>query len=202
MTLIVVDHEKETLHIPVGVWGVYPVEVRMVARAKLALPLRGVKINDLSPLWPAGQFRSAMLQGAATWISQMNKRGYDLHGHEGDTLIYGPWKAKDWRGATARDGIFGADNEGGAQEADMADFRLYARFLARQGRTAVTDHEILSAHAGSLYDEAMKRTHNNVLQAAGLLPNEALPPSMAARLAVQLVDERERRAVREAGLPW
>ncbi len=202
MVLLTVNHEKEQLHLPVTRRGIYPVDKRMLIQAKIPLPIRGVRVNDLSPLWPASHFRNAMLQAAAAFVAGMARQGFELADHEGDIRVYGPYKPKPWEDALGSTPMFGAMSDASGHMTDTADILLYANFLASKGHTYQEDHELLTASAGSLYDEAMKKTGNDVLQAMALLPPEALPPSEAARIAVELVDERERRADPFHGQPW
>ena len=201
MTVIKIDHQRETVHLPVRHRAVYPVDKQMVLLAGIPLPIRAVKINELSPLWPASHFRDEMLSAASQWVSQMAKRGFSLFDHEGDIRVYGPYKPKPWERAGG-DLHSGGGSDLSGHMTDTADFLLYANFLASAGRTYEEDHEQLAAAGGKLYDEAMKQTGNDVLRAGLLLPPELRGGSQASKLAVDLVDQRERSVLQSLGLPW
>ena len=101
-----------------------------------------VRINDLSSLWPEGQFRTVALDAAKRFVADMEKRGLELITPEADIRVYGPvrhrdmtkhaqptWKPSPESEPTWRSSGFDIyeENLDGSE-----DFLLRAEFLARK----------------------------------------------------------------------
>lgn len=198
--LLKIDQEKAQQHIPVRHRAVLSLEPSLVARSR-CVPIGGLKgprINDLSPLWPASYLRDALLSGAIKWVAAMRKQGFELLTSEASVRVWGPLKPKYWDQASGSSLFVRAHQDGeDPRNAMKADFIFLADFLAGQGFVHADDHEMASAHAGGLYDEALKRNNNDVLRAILSLPQEAQLPSVAAQMSEAMVLERERAAVIE-----
>jgi hypothetical protein len=166
VTLINENRNKEIMHLPTpGIRGVFPVELGLLVRAKVGT-VKGVKLNDLSPLWPAAYFRQAAMEAAKRWIRDMDGRGLRLQTQEGDIRVYGPYHPKDWGGQ----GRASTMKAVGYSEADVwdsgqADFLLLADFVSDYGKVQeVEDFDRIRQHQGvdvlqtaADYQEAMAR---------------------------------------------
>ena len=89
-----------------GVRGVMTVEMGLVVdlcRHQPGWTLEGVRLNDLSPLWPFNRFRDEALRQAKMFVSFAEKQGHTLLTQPGDLRIWGPYVSRDWRNKAARD---------------------------------------------------------------------------------------------------
>lgn len=64
-------------------------------RGMIRTPKRWVRINDLSSLWPEGQFRTVALDAAKRFVADMARQGLRLITPEADLLVYGPVRHRD-----------------------------------------------------------------------------------------------------------
>lgn len=96
------------------------------------LAIQGVRINDLSPLWPVGHFRTLLLANAKRFVRDMahQRCEYQLKTHEGDILIYGPYQAKAVHGNM----IIRGRQSDECYVPGMYDFQIHAWFVAKYGR--------------------------------------------------------------------
>lgn len=70
-----------------------------VARGLIRTPKAWVRINDLSSLYPEGQFRTVALDAAKRFVADMDRQGCSLITPEADMLVYGPVRHRDFSGA-------------------------------------------------------------------------------------------------------
>ena len=101
-----------------------------------ALAIQGVKINDLSRLWPVGHFRTLLMANAKKFVAAMahQRCEYQLKTAEGDCLIYGPYQAKNPVSHGSRLlKAAGFQTDEWLVE-DMLDFQIHAHFVAKYGR--------------------------------------------------------------------
>jgi len=89
--LIKEDQNKATHWLPVDLRAVFTVDMGCVHQQ-----YKGVKIADLSSIWPASDFRQQALQAARKFVSDMRKRGYELVQNETDLLVWGPYRPRRW----------------------------------------------------------------------------------------------------------
>lgn len=134
------------IHTPLDKGAVYTPVVKTcratVPRGMMRSPKNWARINDLSSLWPEGQFRTAALDAARRFVADMERQGFDLITPEADVLVYGPIRHRDFSGAAAptwtpapgasptfrTQGFAFADEH----ESDAEDFLLRAKFLAKR----------------------------------------------------------------------
>jgi hypothetical protein len=145
--LIRVNQEKGTIHEPVRLWArITDVPYELAAPVLESQPLKevagewiqaidGVKVNDLSPIWPLSHFRSVVMDAAKLFVKQMARQDakYELLTHEGDMLVYGPYQPKSdvWtKGAEVAVGW----SEGEWRRPGFADFQITGVFVAKYGR--------------------------------------------------------------------
>lgn len=99
-----------------------------------ALALQGIRINDLSPLWPVAHFRQLAMATAKEFVAQMKRQSsnYDLVTEEGNILIYGPYRPRKPRG----NGLVSIRGFQTDEWNDMGllDFQIWANFVAKYGK--------------------------------------------------------------------
>lgn len=100
------------------------------------------RINDISTLYPEGQFRTTAIEGAKRFVADMERKGYSLITPEADMLVYGPVRHRDfskpgfaaptWQPRPGMDPTFrsGGFDVGDEWTEDAEDFLLRAEFLA------------------------------------------------------------------------
>lgn len=144
MTLIRIDARSTTVHEPVERTA------RLTVDREIVQPGRtwaGVRINDLSSLYPYGELRVRCMSGAKRWVADMAKRGEDLLTAEADILVFGPYQSragtyttpdalKKAMGAQRR-GVIGYSEDEDFNPA-AADFVFKAQFIGRRHRPVQT----------------------------------------------------------------
>ena len=102
-----------------------------------ALALQGIRINDLSPLWPVAHFRTLLMANARKFVQMMahQRSEYQLKTQEADCLIYGPYQAKNPHGSITAQGF----QTGEWLIPGLLDFQIHAWFLAKYGRIPEID---------------------------------------------------------------
>ena len=97
-----------------------------------ALAIQGLRINDLSPLWPVAHFRTLLMANAKRFVRDMahQRCEYQLKTAESDILIYGPYRAKSPKGNMVTCGYFSDEFDIGG----LYDFQIHAWFVAKYGR--------------------------------------------------------------------
>ena len=139
MVAILTPISKGTVYTPV-------VKTCRVAteRGMIRTPKQWVRINDLSSLWPEGQFRRVALDGARRFVADMARQGFDLLTAEADMLVYGPVRHRDfsapgvgaptWVPAPGSDPTYRTVGWDFTEEwtEDSEDFLLRADFLAKR----------------------------------------------------------------------
>ena len=96
MTVLIQESgHKASIAVPERVQGVWTVESALVFRSGVPT-MRGVELNDLSPLWPMSMLRDELMKGAKKFVADMAKHGLELLTAEGSIHVYGPWKARGW----------------------------------------------------------------------------------------------------------
>jgi hypothetical protein len=107
-------------------------------------PKPWVRINDLSSMYPEGQFRTVALDAARRFVSDMERQGLTLITPEADMLVYGPVRHRDfskpgvaaptWRPAPDSDPTYRTVGWelSEAWTEDAEDFLLRAEFLAKK----------------------------------------------------------------------
>jgi hypothetical protein len=144
MTLIQIDARTTTVHEPVERTARLTVDREVVQPGKT---WNGVRINDLSSLWPYGELRVRCMNGAKRWVADMAKRGEDLLTAEADILVYGPYQSRAGTYttpdalkramATQRTGVVGYSEDEDFNPA-AADFVFKAQFITRRHRPVQT----------------------------------------------------------------
>lgn len=126
-------------------------------RGMIRTPKAWVRINDLSSMWPEGQFRRAALDAAKRFVADMERKGLSLITPEADMLVYGPVRHRDfskagfgaptWQPAPGMAPTFKATGWDMSEEwtEDSEDFLLRAEFLA--SRVHMAEHVIREDHS-------------------------------------------------------
>lgn len=140
MTLIQVDGRTATVHHPEERTARITVDRAIVQPGRV---WNGVRINDLSSLWPYGELRVRLMHAAKKWIRDEGLRQRDLLTPEADILVYGPYVVRSYSHATpdafrkrmeaGRDAVVGYD-ESEDPDPSAADFVFKAQFLTRRHR--------------------------------------------------------------------
>lgn len=140
MTLIQIDPRSTVVHAPVERTARLTVDREIVQPGRT---WNGVRINDLSSLYPYGELRVRCLSGAKKWVRDMGLRGEDLLTAEADILVYGPYQSRAGtyttpdalrkRTATERSGVVGYSEDEDFNPA-AADFVFKAMFVTRRHR--------------------------------------------------------------------
>jgi hypothetical protein len=75
----------------------------VVKQARLTVPrglgrrqYRRVRVNDLSSLYPEGQFRQVILRNAQRFVDDLGKQGYALLSAEADLTVTGPYEHRQF----------------------------------------------------------------------------------------------------------
>ena len=130
---------RVTARIPMrGHRAVMSIDRQMVEdiwKADPAWRVEGVRVNDLSPLWPYSHARKVLLKAAQRMVRDLAKKGRVLLTAEDDVRVWGPFESPNWRAAsnntaksmTAR-GRTGDEQYGG----DTVDFLFLGDFLSTQ----------------------------------------------------------------------
>lgn len=144
MTLIRVDERTTTVHEPVELTARLTVDREIVQPGKI---WNGVRINDLSTLYPFGELRVRCMNGAKRWIADMAKQGKDLLTAEADIKVFGPYRSRAGtyttpealmrRMLTQRQGVVGYSEDEDFNPA-AADFVFKATFIERRHRPVQT----------------------------------------------------------------
>lgn len=111
-------------------------------RGMIRTPQAWTRINDLSSLWPEGQFRRVAIDAAKRFVSDMERQGLTLITPEADMLVYGPVRHRDfsgagaptWRPAPGADPTYRSTGWDFSEEwtEDFEDFLLRAEFLSKK----------------------------------------------------------------------
>lgn len=102
---------------------------------RFALVLYGVKLNDLSPLWPVAHFREAMMVAAKAGVRQLEaqEENYQLATPESDLRVYGPYAP---RALHHHDNAFVRGTRGlNLAVPGFSDFQIIGDYVAHWGRT-------------------------------------------------------------------
>ncbi len=144
MTLIREDYRTATVHIPEERTARITVDRAIVQPGRT---WNGVRINDLSSLYPYGELRVRLMNAAKKWIRDEGLRNRDLLTAEADILVYGPYVVRSYSRATPqafkrqmeteRTGVIGYD-ESEDPDPSAADFVFKARFISRRHRPVQT----------------------------------------------------------------
>lgn len=116
-------------------------------------PLRGVKVNDLSVLWPYSHLRSLALQGAKQFTADLAKRGYRLLTNEADVVVFGPYRGRGWQRQPSGDLKAIGRQEGEDPFPEAVDFLLIGEFLATRGYVPDEPTQALIERARRAADE-------------------------------------------------
>lgn len=140
MTLIQIDARSTTVHVPEERTARITVDRAIVQPDRI---WNGVRVNDLSSLWPYGELRTRLLNAAKKWIRDEGLRERDLVTAEADILVYGPYRSRDGTYTTPdallramranRGGVVGYD-ESEDFNPEAADFVFKATFISRRHR--------------------------------------------------------------------
>lgn len=151
MTLIVMDQHKMTHWLPPQVqYGRFACPTDMVARALESLPcfcgdnwgqncrchvLRGVRVNDIDPMAPWGNFRKLVLKSARTFVQNKRKESLEFHAvtQEADMLVYGPYHHQVVVGLTRIAPVRGRKREENLHP-DFLDFKIWCEFTQTYAR--------------------------------------------------------------------
>lgn len=104
-------------------------------------PLKGVRINDLNPLWPKSMFRDEVMKFAKKFVGIYSRMGYELAEPEAEMTVWGPFRPYDWDGAGATDlrAVGYDDPLAHAYQLGVFDFLLIATFLNPHGEYELDD---------------------------------------------------------------
>lgn len=134
------------IHTPIDKGTVYTPVMKTcrvaTTRGMIFTPCAWTKINDISSLYPEGNFRKVAIEAAKKFVSDMERQGLSLITAEADMLVYGPIRHRDFSGAAAptwkpAPGMSPTFRAGGfsfldEHETDFEDFLLRAEFLAKK----------------------------------------------------------------------
>lgn len=136
------------IHTPINKGTVYtPVEKTCrvaTTRGMMRIPYHWVRINDISSLYPDGQFRQAAIDAAKKFVADMARQGLDLITAEADVRVYGPIRHRDfskaghaaptWQPAPGASPTFRTTGFAHSEDpdSDAEDFLLRAEFLAKK----------------------------------------------------------------------
>lgn len=136
-----------TIHAPVELTARLTVDREIVQPGRV---WNGVRINDLSTLFPYSELRVRCMSGAKKWVRDMALRGEDLVTAEADILVYGPYQSRAGTYTTpkgmqqaakvGRSGAIGY-SEGEDFNPAAADFVFKALFVTRRHRPVQTRTE-------------------------------------------------------------
>lgn len=144
MPLIQIDPRTTTVHAPEERTARITVDRAIVQPDRV---WQGVRINDLSSLYPYGELRVRLMNAAKKWIRDEGLRERDLLTAEADILVFGPYKSRAGSYttpgalkrsmATGRTGItgYGEDEDFNPW---AADFVFKATFISRRHRPVQT----------------------------------------------------------------
>lgn len=142
--LIQIDDKSTTVHHPEERTARITVDRAVVQPGRV---WNGVRINDLSSLWPYGELRVRLMSAAKKWIRDEGLRDRDLLTNEADILVYGPYRSRAGTYTTPdalrkamqerRTGVIGYDESEDFNEA-AADFVFKAQFISRRHRPVQT----------------------------------------------------------------
>jgi hypothetical protein len=140
MTLIQIDARSETVHVPEERTARITVDRAIVQPGRV---WNGVRINDLSSLYPYGELRIRLMNAAKKWIRDEGLRRRDLLTAEADMLVFGPYVVRSYTSLSPKDflkqvqterrGVIGYD-ETEDPDPSAADFVFKARFISRRHR--------------------------------------------------------------------
>lgn len=138
MTLIQID--AGAVHVPEERTARITVDRAIVQPGRV---WNGVRVNDLSSLYPYGELRVRLMNAAKKWIRDEGLRERDLLTAEADILVYGPFVARTYSRSTpdafkkqmqqGRTGVIGYD-ESEDPDPTAADFVFKAQFVTRRHR--------------------------------------------------------------------
>lgn len=144
MTLIQIDGRSEAVHAPETRTARITVDREIVQPGRV---WNGVRINDLSSLFPYGEFRTRLMNAAKKWIRDEGLRDRDLLTAEADILVFGPYQSRAGTYTTPdalkramqtqRTGVIGY-SEGEDFNPAAADFVFKAQFISRRHRPVQT----------------------------------------------------------------
>ncbi len=144
MTLIREDYRTTTVHIPEERTARITVDREIVQPGRV---WNGVRVNDLSSLYPYGELRVRLMNAAKKWLRDEGLRDRDLITAEADILVYGPYRSRAGTYttpdalkrsmATGRTGVVGYSEDEDFNPA-AADFVFKARFISRRHRPVQT----------------------------------------------------------------
>jgi hypothetical protein len=142
MTLIQVA--SGTVHVPEERTARITVDRAVVQPGRV---WQGVRINDLSSLYPYGELRVRLMNAAKKWVRDEALRERDLLTAEADILVYGPYQSRAGTYTTPdalkkamqseRRGVIGYDESEDFNPA-AADFVFTAQFISRRHRPVQT----------------------------------------------------------------
>ena len=121
----------------------FPIEYAMAQRLGLGIPtqfggrgfLRGVKVNDISPLPPMNQLRAIVQKFAKQFVSDYTRRGFTLNQPEDEMVLWGPYRPRDFShaGGSTMVAVGYSDPVVHAQQRGVVDMLLSAEFIRHQG---------------------------------------------------------------------
>lgn len=156
MTLIKVKAGR--IHEPFRENARFSIEYQMAQRLGLGIPqerggrgfLRGVPVNEISPLPPMNQLRAVVQRFAKQFVADYARRGFTLNQPEDQMVLWGPYRPRDFSGAgngpSAAIGF--ADPVAYAQQLGVVDLLLSAEFIRHEGYEV--DEDFRSSNAAAL----------------------------------------------------
>lgn len=144
MTLIRIDPSSTTVHTPEERTARITVDREIVQPGRV---WNGVRVNDLSSLYPYAELRVRLMNAAKKWIRDEGLRDRDLLTAEADILVFGPYRSRAGTYttpaalkkamATQRTGVIGYSEDEDFNPA-AADFVFKANFISRRHRPVQT----------------------------------------------------------------
>lgn len=142
--LIQIDSKSTTVHNPEERTARITVDREVVQPGRV---WNGVRINDLSSLYPYAELRVRLMNAAKKWIRDEALRDRDLLTAEADILVFGPYQSRAGTYTTPdalrkamqtqRTGVVGYSEDEDFNPA-AADFVFKARFISRRHRPVQT----------------------------------------------------------------
>ena len=136
-----INGNKETVHDPVFLHGVFPVPIELVRTVLKGKVVNGKPVGELSPLHPESQFKEFCVDAVQRWLHDMDLRGYKPHTSPDQITVSGPYPPHDWGGVGRASAMHAAGySVDEIFDFGTVDFRLYGQFIAT--RRYVNEHDL------------------------------------------------------------